>query len=72
MLPHDTYLWPGFGSKAAKLHVSKQGIDSPERLRVLINKNVNYVSNVMRKPGSKNAMEHMTGGNRFQSYLKKA
>ena len=31
------------------------GLDSPERLRVLSDKNDNDICNVVRKPGSKNA-----------------
>ena len=35
--------------------VREQGLDSPERLRALTDKNVNDICNVVRKPGSKNA-----------------
>ena len=35
--------------------VREQGLDRPERLRVLINKNVDDICNFMRKQGSKNA-----------------
>ena len=48
------YLWLGFSSEAARLLVREQGLDSPERQRVLIDKNVNDICNVVRKPGSKN------------------
>ena len=44
----------GFSPKAAKLLIRKQGLDSPERLRVPIKKNVNDIYNVVRKPGGKN------------------
>ena len=52
---HDTYLWLRFSTKAAKLLVREQALDSPERLRVLMVKNVDGICNVMRKPGGKNA-----------------
>ena len=32
------------------------GLDNPDRLRVLTDKNVNYICNVVRKPGGKNAI----------------
>ena len=51
----DMYLWLGFSSEAARLLVREQRLDSPERIRVLINKNVDDIYNVMRKPGDKNA-----------------
>ena len=51
----EMYLWLGFSPEAARLLVREQGLDSPERLRVLTNKNVNDICNVVRKPGSKNA-----------------
>ena len=35
--------------------IREQGLDSPERLIVLMDKNVNNICNVVRKPGSKNA-----------------
>ena len=45
------YIWLGFSPKAAKLIVREQGLDSG----VLINKNVDDICNVMRKPCGKNA-----------------
>ena len=51
----DMYIWLGFSSDAAKLLIRDQGINSPERLRVLTDKNVFDNCNVVRKPGSKNA-----------------
>ena len=45
----------GFSPKAAKLHIREQGLDSPDRLRVLTDKNVDDICNVMRKSGGKNA-----------------
>ena len=36
----DMYIQLGFSPKAAKLLVRDQGLDSPERLRVLTDKNV--------------------------------
>ena len=38
------------------MFVREQGLDSPKRLNVLTNKNVNGICNVMRKPGGKNAI----------------
>ena len=49
------YICLGFSHKAAKLLMKEQGLDSPERLRVLIEKNVNDICIVMRKPGGENA-----------------
>ena len=49
------YVWLGFSPKAAKLLVREQGLDSPEGLRVLTNKNNDDICNVMRKSGGKNA-----------------
>ena len=51
----NMYIHLGFSPKAAKLLFREQGLDSPEMLRVLKNKNVNEICNVMRKPGGKNA-----------------
>ena len=50
----DMYLQLGFSAKLAKLLVRKQGLDCPERLRALTDKNVDGICNVMRKPCSKN------------------
>ena len=50
----DIYIWLEFSAERSKLLVKEQGLDNPERLRV-INKNVNDICNVMRKPGGKNA-----------------
>ena len=49
----DRYLWLGFSPKAAKFLIKKQGLDSPERLRILMDNNVDC--NVTKKPGGKNA-----------------
>ena len=49
------YLRLRFHSEAARLLVREQGLDSPERLTVLIDKNVDDICNVMKKPGGKNA-----------------
>ena len=51
----DMYIWLEFSPKAAKLLIKKQGLDSHERLRVLIDKKVNYICNLVRNPGGKNA-----------------
>ena len=54
LLLQDMYIWLGFSPNAAKLLIRKQGLDSSERLRVLTNKNVHDICNVMRKLGGKN------------------
>ena len=51
----DMYLWLRLSPEAARLLVKVQGLDSPERLRVLTDKNVDDICNIMRKPGGKNA-----------------
>ena len=51
----DMYIKLGFSLKAAKLLVTEQQLDSPDRLRVLTKKNVINICNIVRKPGSKNA-----------------
>ena len=45
----------GFSPEAAKLLVREQRLDNPNRLRVLTEKNVDDICNVVRKPGGKNA-----------------
>ena len=49
------YLQLIFSSAAARLLIREQGLDSPERLRAMMDKNVNDIYNVMIKPGDKNA-----------------
>ena len=49
----DMYVQLGFILTAAKLLVREQGLDSPERLQVLTDKNVDDFCNVVRKPGGK-------------------
>ena len=51
----DMYVWLGFSPEVAKLLVREQGLDSPERLSVITDKNVDDICNVVRKPGGKNA-----------------
>ena len=51
----DMYTQLGFSPKAAKLLIREQGLDSPDRLRVLTDKNVDDICNVVRKPSGKNA-----------------
>ena len=69
----DLRLWPHgllmawFSLKAARLPFREQGLNSPERLRVLTDKNVVDICNVMRKPVCKNANKMSNRGNRFQS-----
>ena len=53
----DMYIRLGFCSKAAKLLIGEQGLGSPGRLRILTNKNVDDICNVVRKPSGKNADE---------------
>ena len=48
------YIQLEFSPKAAKLLVREQELDSPYRLRVLTDKNVDDIYDVMRKLGSKN------------------
>ena len=48
-------LWLRFCPESARLLTRKQGLDSPERLRIVTDKNVDDSCSVMRKPGSKNA-----------------
>ena len=50
----DMYIHLGFSPKAAKLLIREQELDSPERLKVLVNKNVDNICIVVRKPGGKN------------------
>ena len=47
------YVWLGFSPKATKLLVREQGLDNPNILRVLTDKNVDNICNVMRKPGAR-------------------
>ena len=51
----DMYLWLRFSPETARLLIREQELDSPERLRVLTDKNVDDICNVLRKQGSKNA-----------------
>ena len=50
----NMYIQLEFSPEAAKLLVREQGLDNSNRLRVLTNKNVDDICNVMRKPGGKN------------------
>ena len=54
---HDMYLWLGFSPKAAKFLFREQGLDSHERLRLLTDKNVSDVCNVVKTQDGKNANE---------------
>ena len=49
------YIRLGFSPKAAKLHVREQRLDYLDRLRILMDKNIHDICNVVRKPGGKNA-----------------
>ena len=58
----DMYLWLGYSPEAARLLIREQGLDSPGRLRVLTDENVNEICNAVRKPGGNNAYETMVRG----------
>ena len=49
------YFWLAISSDAARLLVREQGLDSPERLRVVTDKTVSDICHVTRKPDGKNA-----------------
>ena len=51
----NMYIRLGCSHKAANLLVIEQGLDNPDRLRVLTDKNVDNICNVIRKPCDKNA-----------------
>ena len=51
----DMYLQLRFSPEAAMLLVKEQGLDSPDGLRLLKDKIVDDICNVMRKRGGKNA-----------------
>ena len=51
----NMYIQFGYSPKEAKLLIREQGLNNPDRLRVLINNNVKDIYNVMRNPGRKNA-----------------
>ena len=51
---YDMFIWLGFNPKEAKLLIREQGLDSPKWLRVLMDKNIDEICNLMRKPYSKN------------------
>ena len=44
----------GFSSEVARLLIREQGLNSLERFRVLTDKNVYEICNIVRKPGGKN------------------
>ena len=50
----DMYLHFGFSPKF-RLLIREQGLGSPDRLKVLMDKNVDDICNVLRKPGGNNA-----------------
>ena len=51
----NMYIRLGFSPKAAKLLIKEQGLDNPDRLRILTDKNADDIFNVMRKPFSMSA-----------------
>ena len=61
----DMYLWLDLVPKQPDCFVREQGLDSHDRLR-LMDKNVDDICNVVRKPGSKNANIMPNRDNRFQ------
>ena len=63
----DMYIQLGFSPKAVMLLITEQGLDSPERLRVPTDKNVDDICNVIRKPAARMLMGCLTEGSRFQS-----
>ena len=62
----DMYNWLGLSPKAAKLLIKEQGLNNPDTLRVLTDKNVDNICNVVRKPGGKNANGMPIQGSKFQ------
>ena len=56
--------------------IREQGLDSPDMLRVLTSKNVDDICNIVRKTGSKNAIEMPNRGQQIsviaQENLKQA
>ena len=52
----DMYLQLRFSPEAARLLIRKQRLDSPERIRVLTDKNDDDIGNVVIKPGGKSAI----------------
>ena len=61
------YMLAAQSPEGVRLLVREQGVDSPERLRVLTDKNVDEICNVVRKPCGKNANRAPDRGRRFQS-----
>ena len=64
------YLWLGFSPEVAQLLIREQGLESPEWLRVLTDKNVDDICNVTRKPSGKKA-DRMPNRGQQVSYHKK-
>ena len=50
---HDMYLQIGFSPKSARLFTREKGLESTDKLRVLTDKDVNDICNVMRKPANR-------------------
>ena len=53
----EMYLWLGLSPEAARLLVREQELYSPKKLRVLTDKNVDDICNVVKKPGCNNSDE---------------
>ena len=47
---HDMYTQLGFSPEESKLFIREQGLNSPDRLRVLTDKNVHDICNVEGHP----------------------
>ena len=51
----DMYSWFGFHPDLAKLLIREKDLDSPDRLQILTDKNVDDTCDVKREQGGKNA-----------------
>ena len=64
-------MWLRFRPEAARLLIREQGLDSQEQMRVLTDKNVDDICNVVRKQGSKNASGMPNRGQKVSVIAKK-
>ena len=62
----NMYIWLGFSPKAAKLLIREQGLDSSDRLRVLTEKNVDDICDVVRNKVARMPMGLMTEDSKSQ------
>ena len=65
----DIYTQLGFSPQAAKLLIREQGLDCPDRLRVLTEKNIDDICNVMRKSDGKSAGGMLNKGQKHVSVM---